>query len=231
MEQIINELNQLNKKDLLDIISIMAPIILSIIVAFQNNKFNKTNENLQKQIHNNEQNMQYHNDILTIYNTYNEFCNVIINFGFYEAVKTGNVNYAYNSVVNLNNLKNNIVSRKNISKLLFQHSDNDLYKVIEDRFDLAISIIDKLLEYMNSGKMYNISEQAWDTIISAGQINPMMKYDYSQLKNTESWDRFKKLCNDDDVQDIDKDIDKYKTMHKYDMYDKYFEKYIGLKTL
>ena len=79
MEDIVKELVKLNQRDLLDIVAVLVPIFLSVIIIVQNKIYEHRNTELQKRIHNREWSQQYHDDILLVYNTYYEFCDVIFN--------------------------------------------------------------------------------------------------------------------------------------------------------
>ena len=52
MEQIVEQLIKLNKRDLLDIVGILLPIILTVIIIVQNRVYSLRTDALQKQIHN-----------------------------------------------------------------------------------------------------------------------------------------------------------------------------------
>ena len=68
MEDVVKELVKLNQRDLLDIISILVPIVLSGIIIVQNKIYEHRNVELQKRIHNREWSQQYHDVILLVYN-------------------------------------------------------------------------------------------------------------------------------------------------------------------
>ena len=61
------------QKDLLDILGILIPIILTVLIIVQNNNYEKNNQKLQKQIHNRDIINRFHDDVLRIYNTYYDF--------------------------------------------------------------------------------------------------------------------------------------------------------------
>ena len=122
MDQIIEQMILLNKKDWLDIIGTTLPILLSVVIIVQNRVFSYRTNKLEKYIYNRDQINRYHDDILAIYNTYYEFCDTIFASGFCNSVETGNVNIANAWINNLNNMKMFIGKKQNLSKLLFQSS-------------------------------------------------------------------------------------------------------------
>ncbi len=130
VQDIVIELTKLNQKDWLDIVAILGPIILTFIIIWQNKVYERRNIALQKRIHNKEWSQQYHNEILLLYNTYYEFCDIVMSSGFSYHVKCGNVNAALSCVNDMNMLKNNILRREDLARLLFGKNNPDLYSTI-----------------------------------------------------------------------------------------------------
>lgn len=167
MDQIVEQLINLNRKDCLDIVGILLPIILTIVIIFQNRAYSRRTDELEKQIHNRDQVNQNQGYILAIYNTYYAFCDTVFTLGFDNNVKIGNVNLTNAWINNLITMRLSIGRNLGLAKLMFEKSNNELYHVIEERFKLSIKIIDKYMEYINSGKLYNVSENAWEMIIKS----------------------------------------------------------------
>lgn len=228
MEDIVQELVKLNQRDLLDIISILVPIVLSGIIIVQNKIYEHRNVELQKRIHNREWSQQYHDDILLVYNTYYEFCDTIFNSGFSYNIEIGNVNAAIAWINQLQILKMNILRRKDLAKLLFQKKNSEMFNVIDACFNKENEIIDKYIDYISSGKLFEVSENAWNRITQ----NPLMKYNYSVLRqNPGMYDDFVQLCQKDELQKIKNLLDDDKKLHEYDNFHKYFEDYFAVDKL
>ncbi len=228
MEDIVKELVELNQRDLLDIISVLLPIILSIVIIVQNKIYEHRNIELQKRIHNREWSQQYHDDILLVYNTYYEFCDVVFTSGFSYNVENGNVNSAAAWVNQLQILKGNILRRKDLARLLFQKKNSEMFNVIDTCFSDEIDIIDKYISYISFGKLLEVSENAWNRVTQ----NPLIKYNYSVLQqDRRMYDDFLKLCQSDELQEIKKLLDKDIKSHDYDKYDIYFEEYFSVDKL
>lgn len=228
MEDIAKELARLNQRDWLDIIAILVPMVLSVIIIIQNKNYEHRNVELQKRIHNREWSQQYHDDILLVYNTYYEFCDAIFNSGFSYNVEIGYVNAAIAWQSQLQTLKENILRRKNLAKLLFQKKNSEMFKVINACFNREIEIIDKYMAYIFSGKLLGISENAWNRITQ----DPLIKYNYLALQQDQrAYNDFLKLCQSDELKEIKKLLDDDMKSHNYDNYDKYFEEYFAVDKL
>ena len=200
MEDIVKELIKLNQRDCFDIVTIILPILLSIIIIVQNIVYAKRTTALQKMIHNREWAQQYHGDILLLYNTYYEFKDVIQASGFENNVRSGNVNAAFGWINTIQILKTNILRRKDLAKLLFKKKNENLYNIIKKCFEQEIEIIDKYIAYLSSGKLLEISENAWNTVC---QTVPVAKYNYQWLlQNRNIYDNFMRLCHSNEMIDI-----------------------------
>jgi len=229
MEQIIEQLIEMNKKDVWDIVGIMIPIILTIVIIVQNIVFFKRNAELQKEITNREERNRYHNDIMRIYNVYYAFCDCILGSGFSNNVRIGNCNMAMAWMNNLIYLKQDIGRTKELAKLFLKKSDPEVYDIVDERLNLAIKIIDKYVDYISSGKLYGVSENAWNTIC---ENLVMHKYNYQWLyQNKIKYDNYLKLCESDDIKEIEALLRTYEEQHSYENFDKYFEKYFSLNEI
>lgn len=226
MEGIVKELVKLNQRDWLDIVAILVPIILSIIIIVQNKIYERKNVELQKRIHNREWSQQYHNEILLLYNTYYEFCDVIISSGFSNHVKGGYVDAASAWINNLGTLKMNIMRRKDLAKLLFEKKNPDLYDAICKCYENENSIIEKYLSYILTGRLLEVSENAWNTVIAG---NMLLKYNYALLQqNRNNYENFMKLCQSDELMEIENLLKHDAELHSYDNFDKFFENYFSI---
>ena len=232
MEQIVKQLIELNRRDWLDVVGILLPIILTVIIIIQDIiHFRRTNK-LQKQIHSRERINQYHDDILTIYNTFYEFCDTIITSGFRYNVESGNVNLATTWLNNLNNLRTLIGRNQDLAKLIFGRSNKKLYSIIEERFSLSIKIIDKYIEYIISGKLLTVSENAWARVTLQYPATLNFKYNYDMLRQDRNlYDDFMKLCKCKELEEIQALIKEHEEKHSYENFDKYFEEYFSLDEL
>ncbi len=143
MDQIVEQLIQINTKDWLDIVGIILPILLTIIIIFQNKIYSHRTDVLEKKIYNSDQINRYYNYILDIFNTYNDFCDTIFRSGFDDNVKSGNVFLANTWVNNLISMRITIGRNLDLAKLIFGQSNKELYCMIEERFELAMEIISK----------------------------------------------------------------------------------------
>lgn len=229
MEDVVKELVKLNQRDLLDIISILVPIVLSGIIIVQNKIYEHRNVELQKRIHNREWSQQYHDDILLVYNTYYEFCDTIFNSGFSYNIEIGNVNAAIAWINQLQILRGNILCRKDLARLLFQKKNPEIFNVIDACFNKENEIIDKYIDYVSSGKLLEVSENAWNTVTSGTLLQ---KYNYGMLQqNNNAYNNFLKLCQSNELQEIKKLLDEDMKSHDYDNYDKYFEEYFAVDKL
>lgn len=229
MEDIVKELVKLNQKDLFDVVTIVIPILLSAIIIIQNKIYANRTTEMQKMIHNREWVQQYHGDILLLYNTYYEFMDIIHSSGFNNNVRSGNVNIALGWISNIQILKMNILRRKDLAKLLFEKKNENLYNIIKKCFEQEIDILDRYITYLMSGKLLEISENAWNTVC---QSTPVVKYNYQLLlQNKNMYDNFMKLCYSDEMKDIEYLMKENDKLHSYENFDKYFEEYFSVEKL
>lgn len=232
MEQIVEQLISLNRRDWLDIVGILLPIILTVIIIIQDIIHFRITNKLQKQIHKRDRINQYHKDVLTIYNTFYEFCDTIFTSGFSYNVESGNVNLSAAWINNLNTLRTSIGRNQDLAKLIFGRSNKQLYSIIEERFTLSISIIDKYKEYINSGKLLAVSENAWTRVTPQYPTPVPFRYNYEMLKlDMNLYDDFMKLCKSPELEEIQILVKEHKEKHSYENYDKYFEEYFSLDEL
>ncbi len=232
MDEIVKQLIELNKKDWLDIVGILLPLVLTVVVIFQNRIYSKRTDDLQKAIHNSEQKNRYHDDIFKIYSTYYSFCDVIFQSGFAFNVRRGDIYLANTNLNNVVSLRLTLGRNLDLAKLIFEKSNNFLYKIIEDRIILEMEIIDLYLKYINDGILFEVSEGAWNVIAPIGVISPIIRYNYNSLMSVkEKYDAFLKLCESDEIKKIEKLSKELEDKHNYDDYDKYFEEYFSLNVL
>ena len=235
MKDIVIAIEKINTRDLLDYLSVVVPAIFSFVLILQSIIFHKKDMGLHKEIHDRdealqkeidrrEQWIQNQNNILLIYGTYYEFCETIILSGFENEVNRGNVYYAFSCLNNLNVLRMKLCKRLDLSRLLFSKNDRDLFNIIDERFQLGISIIEKYMNYCTSGRLQEVSQHAWENI---GIGNSIFVGDYSSLPKDKNDDLIK-LCRGEEIVEIETMIDRYREMHKYEEFDVFFEKYIAL---
>lgn len=216
----------------MDIVGVLIPIILTVVIIIQDIiHFRRTNK-LQRQIHNRDRINQYHNDVLTIYNTYYEFCDTIFTSGFSYHVESGNVNLCISWINNLNILRTSIGRNRELAKLIFSRSNKELYGIIEERFTLSIEIIGKYIKYITSGRLLAVSENAWERVALQYSAAPNFKYNYDMLRQDRNlYDDFMKLCKDKELEEIQALIKEHEEKHSYENFDKYFEEYFSLDEL
>lgn len=229
MENIVKELVKLNQRDWFDIVTVVIPILLSAIIIIQNKIYASRTVELQKMIHNREWAQQHQGNILLLYNTYYEFIDVIHSSGFSKNVRSGNVNAALGWISDIQTLKMNILRRKELAKLLFEKKNENLYNIIKNCFEQEVEIIDRYITYLMSGKLLEISENAWSTVC---QIVPIAKYNYQWLlQNGKEYDNFMRLCHSDEMIEIECLMKKNDELHSYENFDKYFEEYFSIEKL
>lgn len=224
MEQIIEQLIKLNKKDVWDVLGTVVPTLISIVMVLQSNQISKLENKLQKSVHNRDEVNCYRDEIMRIYNIYYEFCDCILETGFARCVREGNVNMAWSWMNNLSTLRKIVGRTDNLAKILFKKKDKGLYDVVHKRFDLAMRIIEMYMNYISSGKMLSVSENAWDVIC---MNNTVVKYNYQRL-TPKQYDDFMKLCASEDIQKIDEKLKEYEELHSYEQFDVHFERYISI---
>lgn len=217
------------EKTLFDYVSTFLPILLSALLIIQNFIIDSRNKKLQKEIHNRDIKLRKHDDILSIYSVYYEVMDLLYSSNFVFEVKQGNINYVMNCRYNLVSLRSNIIRKLDLATLLLKRSDNELFKIVETRFKLAIEIIDKYLYYIN-GNFVNTATNSWNKICT---LNPtILRYNYWTLQqNQDNLNDFLKMCETDETKELDKLLEQYNEQHSYEKFDIYFEKYLGMEEL
>lgn len=229
MEGIVTELAKMNQRDWFDIGTVVIPIILSFVIIIQNILYANRTSALQKMIHNREWAQQYHENILLLYNTKYEFIDIINSSGFSNNVRIGNVNMTLGWMGNLQTLRINISRRKDLAKLLFEKKNKDLYSVIKICFENEITIIDKYIMYIMSGRLSVVSENAWNMVC---QGMPAFKYNYQWLfQNGNIYDSFMKLCRSEELVEIERLMEENEKLYEYEKFDKYFEEYFSVEKI
>src|SRR5699024_1441706 len=145
---------------------------------------------------------QYHDDILLVYNTYYEFCDVIFTSGFNYNIEIGYVNAVTAGVNQLQIVRGNILRRKDLTSLLFHKKNPEMYDWTGTCFNRESAIIGKYIDYVSSGKLVEGSETAWNTVAS---VTLLQKYNYGMLQeNNSAYNNFLNLCQSDELQEIKK---------------------------
>ena len=217
------------EKTLFDYLSTLIPIVLSALLIVQNFIINYRNKKLQKEIHNRDIRLRKHDDILNIYYTFYEFTDLLYTSNFIYEVKQGNISYVMNYRNNLMIIRYNLLKKLDLAALLFKRNDNEFYVIIEERIKLSIEIIDKYLGYIQ-GNFYNVATQAWEKVIRIN--NAIQMYNYNSLYMYEdNLIDFLKMCETPETKELDTLLYKHKEMHKYENFDIYFEKYLGMEEL
>lgn len=232
MDEIVEQMIYLNKKDLWDVAGILLPILLTIVIIIQNKMYSKRTDDLQKRIHNIEQKNQYHDDILRIYGTFYQFCDEIIGSGFAHNVKCWDINSAYKQIDKVNFLRLSIGRNLDLAKLIFGKSNQELFDIIDTRIKLETEIIDGYLKYINDGVFSAVATKAWAAVVPVNEFSPITKYDYNQLMQVPNkYEVFLKMCESDEIKEIEKMTEDLIKKHEYDNYDKYFEEFFSLNEL
>lgn len=217
------------EKTLFDYISTFLPILLSALLIIENLIFHFRNKKLQQEIHNRDIRLRKHDDILKIYSVYYEVSDFLYANNIVLGVKEGNVPYIMNCRFHLVSMKNNILRNLDLAALMLKNSDNELFKIVKDRFEFGTRIIDKYIDYID-GDFASISIQAWSKIL---QLYPFVQqYNYASLyQNQSCLNDFHKLCETSITLELDDLLKQYAELHKYDKFDIYFEKYFDLNEL
>lgn len=105
------------------------------------------------------------------------------------------------SLSNLITLRLSIARKIDLSKFIFGQSNKELYCVLEERFKLAIDIIDKYLSYVNSERLLEVSENAWATVIPSNPLGITFKYNYAIMIARNQKIQLLDLCYDSIIED------------------------------
>ena len=234
MEQIVEQLIELNNRDWLDVVGILVPIILTIALFVQNSFLFNRSEKLQKEIHNRDLVNQAHEDILRIYRSYYEFNDFLYASQFAERVRHGDVSFANSFLNNLFDLTNHMYQVRDLARLLLSANEPETYNAIASCIDNEIEILQKYHSYICSGRLYEASENAWNTVLASSveDYQAFAKYNYQELyKNSNRYNNFLSLCKTPELEEIEALLKKDNELHSYDNYDAYFEKHLRLEKL
>lgn len=233
MNQIVEQLIELNHRDWLDYIGLLLPAFISAVLIVQNGVINKRNLELQKQIHNRDIVNQAHEDILRIYRSYYDFIDAVYTSQLVERVKHADVNFAFSYTNHLFSIKRHIIQSRDLARLLLSNSDPEMYQIVEECLNNEIAIIDKYYEYISNGRLCEVSENAWNTVLSNANNGLFStKYNYQELyRNQNQYRNFLALCKSLECEEIDKMLERDIELHTYENYDALFEKYLKLESI
>ena len=250
-EQLIEELKNLteeiNKSSVplwLTVIGIFVPIAISVAVAiisiFQNKKnkelqekINTQNKQLQIELSQKDHRVQFHSDIMKIYD---DFCfaqNALLLTGGKSYIAFSNfntengMNLPFNYVTGLSTALNTLFQAFNRAILLIPKQDiefrNALKNILDKYKDLKVQIDDY---YYNSIAL-NVSTLAWRQITQSYPYIQM--YNFGDLfKNQPAYNSYLEKCKTETTTDIDKKTIELLELFKYENFDKYFEKYLRI---
>lgn len=198
---------------------------------------------LQKEICDRNTKAQFHGDVLNIYNDFSYAQNVIA-YGKDKVPEIFSNFYSFNGpnmptqwVNNISNAVNAINQAVDRSRLLFPASDKDLINILEVILKKYMELQDEVNKYYN-GNAIAVANESLNTIVPFNDNNmPSYGYNnnsfrYSSLMNDPiSYNKFLKLCENEETKEINKMITDLLSLFEYDKFDKYFEPYLQMNLL
>ena len=201
MEELIQAINNNNVPVWITYVSIIVPIILSVVVIVTTLLQHRQNKQLQKAISDRDVNFQMHEEILKIYSTFEDFHDfVMLNSNLVAVISNNKRLSSFFDGVNKFQIK--LSHASNHVKLIFE--DKKLKNIISNIHEMFFSFIKEFSEYYNSGKIEENSETAWTLMNDQFKIK---KGEYWKLlSNKKAYENFKKLYKDEHVNKLQTSI-------------------------
>ena len=201
MEELIQAINNNNVPVWITYVSIIVPIILSVVVIVTTLLQHRQNKQLQKAISDRDVNFQMHEEILKIYSTFEDFHDfVMLNSNLVAVISNNKRLSSFFDGVNKFQIK--LSHASNHVKLIFE--DKKLKNIISNIHEMFFSFIKEFSEYYNSGKIEENSETAWTLMNDQFKIK---KGEYWKLlSNKKVYENFKKLYKDEHVNKLQTSI-------------------------
>ena len=236
MEEIVQKLDELikavNSNSALDWIAVLIPIALTIVIILQSVFHHRENKKMQQMVSDRDIKAQMHNDFLKIYDDIACAQNIVcITDGKSELILS---NFDFNSnlinapiwVGNLKNAAINVCQAANRARILIPEEDKEFCEVITNIWEKYKELTFKIASYFDSGKAFDKSQDAWNTINKRYTI-PIGNYSAFAI-NRNACDDYIKLCATTETEEINKLIKDFAELLEYENFDKYFEKYLRI---
>ena len=225
------------------VISVGAPVTLTILSWWLNYKTSKQNEELKKDLHNRDVKNQTRQTIIQIYNSFLdalsvvESANVMIIFISPQFIQnwSGLVSNSCTSIVRAFNQANIIIDNP------------DMIKYLEKCKSVFVALNSSVIQYTNTPMPFQIIQNAWITVwqkypqryqcTSTGNALGMnygnsFCQDYSLLyQNSADLEEFKKLCESDYTKNIKKNIETFVDLVTDEKFDNYFKQYVQIQKI
>ena len=229
MQELVDSVNQIAnnlQKDIFEItitlVSVLVPIILTIITIFLTKHIDKQNTELQINLSNRDTHNQTREIFFMIYNAF-------LDGFYYVSQASGNIpeifvsdRSFYRWALELENKNKEIAFSYNKAKLV---SKNELLlKNLKDGFNIFSDLTNTVNSYIGSGLAYKICQNAWIQF-SKNHPNIQIGSYETLLLNQELAEEFKKYCSNEYTDAIQNKIEKYTMIVGTDDFDEMFRKY------
>lgn len=204
-------------------VSIVVPIILSIVVIICTILQHKQNKNLQKTISTKEIEFQMHGEILKIYSTFEDFHDFLIFNNNLTKIVSNKIRLDI-FVEKINQFQIKISHAYNHVKLIF--NDDGVLKIIGDIHKKFFNFVKTFNEYYTNGQIQENNETAWKLMESSFSIK---SGDYVKVyKNTKASSSFEKIFKDKIVVDMEASIKEMIALFSDENFDDYFSPYVKI---
>lgn len=210
------------------IISVFAPIVLTVINIRLTKHIDKQNTELQKNLSNRDTLNQTREIFFMIYNAF-------LDGFYYVSQASGNIpeifvsdQSFYRWALELENKNKEIAFSYNKAKLVSK--DKIFPKKLKELFILFSDLTNTVNSYIGSGLAYKICQNAWIQF-SKNHPNVQIGSYESLLLNQELAEEFKKYCSNEYTDAIQNKIEKYAVIVGTDDFDEMFKEYTQISEI
>lgn len=227
MQEVVEAINRLQTPYWLMYMQAFSPFVLSVVVIYQNYKYKKDNENLQKQIHNMTTKIALHDKVLTIYQVFIEGADLFTPVDLHYLQFLDNNAYK-DHIKKLILHRYKAINAYNHANMLMKN-DPVLQNIIKELYEKSTEIINSYLPYLFSIDI-NDAKKAWSKVIEKyPDVQPQNPI--SLINNNEAYELFKSICETEAQKAISEKVKSYKDLLDDKKFDIYFEKYLTLKEI
>ena len=208
-------------------VSIIVPIVLTVVSIVLSIRMDKNNEKLQKMLANRDMMSQTRQCILDIYNAYfNGFHILMQANGNIADIFVSDQSY-YRWAQDIENATKEITHAYNRTKLLLD--DAKLLKQMSDAQTAFFALEHAVKSYIYTGIPAQTIANAWTQFSNQYSIAPGNYY--ALFQNRYLGETFSKMCETTYTKDIQEKVTVYLELVRNDQFDEPFKKYVQIKDI
>lgn len=227
LQEILNNMQSNTWENVLTVVGIVVPILLTGISIYLTVSIDKRNTKLQKEIHNRDVRNQTRGMFLDIYNKFFDAYHITVSArGNISDIFTSHQSYI-EWYKNISKIEVELNFAYNQSKLLLD--DKNLLSNIKKILDAFSDIDSTVFNYIKTGIASQTIENAWKEFSLKNNIDKN-RYDIFVF-NPYLRMEFQKLCENDYTNEIEEKVNKFNYLMESDDFDNLFRNYVKITEL